>query len=319
MKKILFTLLFISMAFSQFDNTKAGWSGSDFYVPGGETYTSGLIIADKSFLGSESLSETDFATHANWDVTNDFDDTGGNAAFIWTANQTSTLTQTQANLAVAGVSDVWYTLTYTLAITTGFDGDAAATITNSFANTAVPLEIANAGTHTVYFKSKTSPTDFVISLVSGSDTEGTISFDDFSLKQITGGNLFIAGDATLDGFVYFGINAHTEHYKKIVEYNSTETELYLDRGNYQWLTFGAGNIATFDFNYGANSNIIEVNLFIKQDGVGSRTVTTWDAAIDWEGGTPPTLTTTANSTDWLQFVWDGGTVIYGKLLGSDIR
>ncbi|NHZ84277.1 MAG: hypothetical protein GWP19_00160 [Planctomycetia bacterium] len=193
MKKILFTLLLITMAFSQFDNTINGWVNGAYYVPDGIVYSEGVIVVDEGTLAAESLSEVDFVTHANWDVTNDFDDTGGNAAFIWSANQTSTLTQIQANLAVAGVGSRWYKFTYTLAVTTAFDGDAAATITTSFALSAVSLEIVTAGTYTIYFKSAVTPTDFVISLVSGTDTEGTISYDDVTLKEITGGDIDVQG------------------------------------------------------------------------------------------------------------------------------
>ena len=193
MKKILFALLLITMAFSQIDNTIAGWYNDNYYIPSGSVYSEGLIVADESTLAAETLDEVDFATHAEWDVTNDFDDSGGNAAFVWSANQTSTLTQVQGDMVIAGVSDRWYIFTYTLAITTAFDGDAAATITTSFALSAVSLEIATAGTYTIYFKSATTPTDFVISLVSGSDTEGTISYDDVTLKEIIGGNINVHG------------------------------------------------------------------------------------------------------------------------------
>ncbi|MEE9573227.1 MAG: hypothetical protein V3W20_09280 [Candidatus Neomarinimicrobiota bacterium] len=207
MKKILFALLFISMALSQFENTIAGWYNDDYYIPSGSVYSEGLIVADESTLAAETLNEVDFATHAKWDVTNDFDDTGGNAAFIWSANQTSTLTQTQVNLATAGVSSRWYVFTYTLAVTTAFDGDAAATITTSFALTAVPLEIVTAGTYTLYFKSAVTPTDFVISIVSGSDTEGTISYDDLTLKEITGGDMYVAG--TVNASTIFAAGSFT--------------------------------------------------------------------------------------------------------------
>jgi len=149
---------------------------------------------DEITLAGESLDEVDFATHAEWAVTNDLDDTGGNAAFTWSANQTSTLTQLQASLVIAGVADKFYKFTYTIAETTAFDGDGAAIITTAFALTAVDLDLTP-GTHTVYFKSAAAPTDFVISIVSGTDTEGTFTIDDVSLKEITAGDypLFVLG------------------------------------------------------------------------------------------------------------------------------
>ncbi len=198
MKKILFALLFISMALSQFDNTIAGWYSGAYYVPDGSLYSEGVVVVDEGTLAAESLNETAFATHAKWDVTNDLVDSGGNAAYTWSANQTSTLTQIQANLAIAGVDAVWYSFTYTVTVTTPFDGDGAATITTGFAASAVSLDLS-VGTHTVYFKSKTTPTDFVISIVSGSDTEGTFEIDDVTLKEIQGGDVDISGTLLIRG------------------------------------------------------------------------------------------------------------------------
>jgi len=194
MKNIVFLITLITIAFSQFGNTIAGWYNDDYYIPSGSVYSEGLIVVDESTLAAESLDEGDFSTSFIWTDTGDFDVTGGVAAvFVWSANVTSTIETAQADLLVTGVSSRWYVFTYTLAVTTAFDGDAAATITTSFALTAVPLEIVTAGTYTLYFKSAVTPTDFVISIVSGSDTEGTISYDDVTLKEITGGDMYVAG------------------------------------------------------------------------------------------------------------------------------
>ncbi len=133
--------------------------------------------------GAESLDEIDFATSFTWADTGDFDVTGGNAAFIWASNTTSTFYQAQGDLLVAGVGSEWYQFTYTIDETTPFDGDGVATITTDFALVAKTLPLTP-GTHTVYFKSAVAPTDFKIEVVSGSDTEGTFSFDDVTLKQL---------------------------------------------------------------------------------------------------------------------------------------
>jgi hypothetical protein len=42
---------------------------------------------------------------------------------------------------------------------------------------------------------------------------------------------------------------------------------------------------------------------IKQDGSGSRTIT-WGSDFRFSGGTAPTLTTTANRTDYIHFAYD---------------
>ena len=158
----------------------------------GDLSINNIMVYDKNDLAGESLDEVSFTTHASWDITNDLDDSGGNAAYVWTANQTSTLTQIQANLAIAGVGNYYYKFVYTIAVTTAFDGNGAATITTGFAGTAQTLDLT-AGTHTLYFKSKATPVDFVISVVSGTDTEGSFTLDDLSLKQITDGDVYITG------------------------------------------------------------------------------------------------------------------------------
>ncbi|MCB0383760.1 MAG: hypothetical protein KDD43_00085 [Bdellovibrionales bacterium] len=127
--------------------------------------------------GSESLSETDFATHAKWDVTGDFDDTGGNGAYTHSAGS-GTLTQTDGgNLAIDGVAKKWYKFVYTISSPSG---DATLQITTSFALVAQTLS-TTAGTHTLYFQASDNPTDFVIS---GTSTSGGITIDDLSLKEI---------------------------------------------------------------------------------------------------------------------------------------
>lgn len=50
-------------------------------------------------------------------------------------------------------------------------------------------------------------------------------------------------------------------------------------------------------------------LVIVQDGVGSRTITSWDAKFKWPGGTAITLTTTATKRDFINWYSDG-TLIY---------
>jgi len=60
-------------------------------------------------------------------------------------------------------------------------------------------------------------------------------------------------------------------------------------------------------------------LKIVQDASASGYTVTWPAAVDWPGGTAPTLTNTANAVD--QFVFythDAGTTWYGFVAGQDL-
>jgi hypothetical protein len=58
----------------------------------------------------------------------------------------------------------------------------------------------------------------------------------------------------------------------------------------------------------------EVVLYVKQDGTGSRTITTYTNVL-WAAATAPTLTTTANATDVLRFTWN---VTLGKWIGETV-
>lgn len=143
-------------------------------------------VYDATSLGSESLSEVGFATHANWDTTGDFDDTGGDAAYTHSTG-VGTLTQTSANLAIAVTADRWYQFDYTVS---GVSGDPAATITTGVADAAVTLDLT-AGAKSVIFHSNASTGDFVISATS---TSGGFTIDDVSLKVLNtaSGNYTIA-------------------------------------------------------------------------------------------------------------------------------
>ena len=46
-------------------------------------------------------------------------------------------------------------------------------------------------------------------------------------------------------------------------------------------------------------------LALKQDATGSRTITSWGSNVRFSSGIAPTLTTTANKTDYIEFVYDG--------------
>lgn len=59
---------------------------------------------------------------------------------------------------------------------------------------------------------------------------------------------------------------------------------------------------TFTFNNPRAGELYRLELV--QDGTGSRTAT-WPGAVLWPGGTAPTLTTTGNRKDIVQFLYDG--------------
>lgn len=148
------------------------------WIGGSVVRTADAIATTLEDYVVESLDETDFATHANWDVVGDFNDSGGNAAYTHSAG-TGTLTQVAADQNTAAVGNVWYEFTYT---TSGYTGDVAGTLTTGYALTAETLTLSTAGIHTLVFKSAVAPVDFVLSLTSSS---GGVTIDDVSLRQMT--------------------------------------------------------------------------------------------------------------------------------------
>ncbi len=96
-------------------------------------------------------------------------------------------------------------------------------------------------------------------------------------------------------------------------YGATVNAVAPSVGSVQVMTFGAGNVTSFVMP--APTPAGKFTMYVVQDGVGSRTVTTWtptSGLIKWRGGVK-TLSTPASSVD--QIVWESdGVNWYGTLL-----
>ncbi len=79
------------------------------------------------------------------------------------------------------------------------------------------------------------------------------------------------------------------------------TTIDWSQSNTQTLVLGASPIA-LTFSNGQPG--AHYTLALKQDATGSRLVT-WPGNVRWSSGVAPTLTTTANKTDYVEFVYDG--------------
>ncbi len=84
-------------------------------------------------------------------------------------------------------------------------------------------------------------------------------------------------------------------------------------GNQQRVTLGGNRTITFS-SYVSGQVL---RLVLCQDGTGSRTITSWDSAILWSGGSAPTLTATANKCDILAFIATQATSTL-KVFGSTV-
>lgn len=96
----------------------------------------------------------------------------------------------------------------------------------------------------------------------------------------------------------------------------TTYTINLENGNVFNLTLTGNCTYTFS-NPPASGSAGAFTLIQNQDGTGSRTVT-WPASVEWAGGSAPTITSTASSTDVFTFITtDGGTTWYGFTGGQD--
>ena len=165
-----------------------------------------LEVYNPGALGTETLNEGGFSLLASnyWDVTGSFTLVDGSASYQHVEpngiEDNGTLTQTVAHMAGTAIGNTWYAFTYTV-----YDAGSiyyiTATITDSFAEEEQYIRITEKGTHTAYFKSAASVGDFVINVSSLYGPWGGFQFMDFSLKQITGGDLYVNGTATMQGGV----------------------------------------------------------------------------------------------------------------------
>lgn len=90
--------------------------------------------------------------------------------------------------------------------------------------------------------------------------------------------------------------------------------LTLNTSNIHTITMPAGNITIAVSNSGVGQSFM---INIVQDSGGSRTVT-WFTTIKWAGGSPPTLTTTANKIDTFGFIVTSAGNYQGYVVGQNL-
>lgn len=90
-------------------------------------------------------------------------------------------------------------------------------------------------------------------------------------------------------------------YSRLVTLSSSSTiAVNWNSGNVQTVTLGTSPTLTFSNGQAGG----EYKLIVKQDSTGGRTIT-WPSTIKWENATAPTLSTGANKTDVISFIYDG--------------
>ena len=121
--------------------------------------------------------------------------------------------------------------------------------------------------------------------------------------------------ANASGIVTFN-KAITE--QSVALTSGTSVTLDISQGSVFTITL-AHNISTFTWSNPATSGDVSAFVLkVTQDGTGSRTIS-FPAAVDFAGGTAPTLSTGANDVDvFVFFTVDAGTTYFGFTAGQDL-
>jgi hypothetical protein len=159
--------------------------------------------------------------------------------------------------------------------------------------------------------------------VDGSEAARFNSSGNFGIGTSTPSALLdVDGTTRLGGAVSVEDNEVTR--PKLKDYSETTViantgatyTIDLENGNVFNLTLTGDCTYTFS-NPPASGSAGAFTLIQNQDGTGSRTVT-WPASVEWAGGSAPTITSTASSTDVFTFITtDGGTTWYGFTAGQE--
>ena len=170
---------------------ESGSIGAGTSSPTEKIHVAGGNIRVVGALESETLSETDFATHVNWATVGDFDDTGGNATYTHSTG-VGAITQAQGYFVIPAVPSKRYEFTYTISDAVGIK---SALVTNAFADQAYDIDLTN-GTHTTLIKSAGSPGNFVITADSLPASISEVVFSGGGLDDATSGGVYL-GDEDL--------------------------------------------------------------------------------------------------------------------------
>lgn len=203
-----------------------------------------------------------------------------------------------------GISGTVATATTTPAITLAL-GDITPSKVNglTISTTTGTFTLTNAKTLAVTAGLTLSGTDGTTITFQGTDTYvGRATTDTLTNKTLT--------TPTITKPVMSATNPTAQTYSPSAAATAT---LDLALSNMHFITMPAGNITIALSNDTSNQPFV---ISILQDSGGSRTVT-WFTTIRWAGGSPPTLTTTANKRDTFGFIRTGSGTYDGFIVGQN--
>ncbi len=182
---------------------------------------------------------------------------------------------------------------------------ASSTPSNSleiFSASGVPVfTISNSGNVTA--PSSTISANALIGALTGTVTANNISSGQFGMNTGGGNYYFSAGVGIGTTTANYELSVAGSMYSVEVDIGTVTGATAVDwsSSNMQTVTLGASPI-TMTFNNGQPGG--HYTFAVRQDGSGNRTVS-WPANVRWSSGIAPTLSTSANVTDYIEFIYNG--------------
>jgi len=137
------------------------------------------------------------------------------------------------------------------------------------------------------------------------NSDGQVILCEYGSGTIVYNNLLVSGVSTFDQGIKTKINTQAD---------AATVTFDMDQSNVHMVTLGDNRTLAVS-NVGVGQKFL---VRLQQDSTGSRTVTWW-GNIKWaEGGTEPTLTTTAHKADLFGFLSPSGGYYDGFVIGQDI-
>lgn len=269
---------------------------------------------------------------------------GSSAITITAAAATLTGTTLNSSITIASIGTLANLTSNGLITTSGGAGTLGVTVPGTGVLTALGVNVGSAGAFTTFNGAGGTPSSLTLTNASGlpisglvastsaalgvgtielghaSDTTiarsaaGVITVEGVVVDTVSAANTLTNKTLTTPTITNPAMNATNPTAQTYAPASAGTATLDLSLSNQHEITMPAGNI-TIALSNATNSKVFMVS--ITQDGTGSRGVT-WFPTIRWAGGTPPTLTTTANKRDVFGFRRTGTNTYDGFVIGQNI-
>lgn len=161
-----------------------------------------VLVFNPDTLGPEVLAETGFTpTVTKWVATGDASISAGGYVQYTKSAGTGTLTQASGNFAVPLEANSIYRFAYTVSSSNAEAGSVLKIPSTGVATADSYGFVYTNGAYVVYFRTNASPGDFALTFTIAS---GSFQLDDFSLKKVNNGDLYVVDSVNADRLLTHG-------------------------------------------------------------------------------------------------------------------